>query len=877
MAKMRAQLSTGLPGLDRVLRGLMPGDNIVWQVDSIEDYLPFVKPYCAHARETGQKLIYFRFAEHRHLLEPEDGAQIYQLHPEKGFEAFLSEVHRVIDTEGRGCLYLFDCLSELAADWCSDRMLGNFFMLTCPYLYDRAAIAFFAILRNFHSFHAVRPITNTTQILINVYRHDDRLYIHPIKVQHRHSPSMYMLHVWEGDDFPPVTRSYIITQILNGVPWSRLDSATYMLGYWSKTFAEAEGVQRDLNAGADCAPKAQEYFHRIVRMLISHDASVLRLAERHFTLQDLLDIRHRMIGTGLIGGKSVGMLLARAILTRHDGRWKNILEAHDSFYVGADVFYTYLVQNGCWWMIHKHRDGPPLDDDTETARRRILAGEFPEYIVQQFSDMLDYFGQSPIIVRSSSLLEDNFGNAFAGKYQSVFCANQGGQHKRLEDFLFAVRTVYASTMSEEALAYRAQRGLLGLDEQMALLIQRVSGTTYGRLFFPQAAGVALSYNPYVWDKNIDPRAGVMRIVFGVGTRAVERSDDDYTRVVALNAPNRRPETSFDEVRNYSQRRVDVLDLEANQLASAAFEDVVEQSRDLPIEMFAARDRAIERAERGRPPSPAAAWVLTFDKLLSETAFVTDMRDMLHVLQEAYDYPVDTEFTVNFIDEANYKINIVQCRPLQVKGSGGIPDPPAKLARRDVILQSRGAVIGRSTLLDVDWLIYVDPVSYGNLALSDRYTVAHLIAELTHQEALAAGVVMLVGPGRWGTSTPALGIPVTFADIGSARILCEIVAMHDNLIPDVSLGTHFLNELVEMDMLYMALFPKQRGSFLNQRFFDSAPNHLTTFLPDRGKWAEAVRVVRCTDAARGGAKVTINANAIEQRVVCYLNRPPRRGK
>ena len=120
--------------------------------------------------------------------------------------------------------------------------------------------------------------------------------------------------------------------------------------------------------------------------------------------------------------------------------------------------------------------------------------------MDQFAEMLDYFGQSPIIVRSSSLLEDNYGNAFAGKYESVFCANQGSPQKRLEDFLSAVRTIYASTMSEEALRYRAHRGLLDRDEQMALLVQRVSGGLHGDLFFPQVAGVGLSYNPYVWNE-----------------------------------------------------------------------------------------------------------------------------------------------------------------------------------------------------------------------------------------------------------------------------------------------------------------------------------------------------------------------------------------
>lgn len=870
MARVRLQLSTGLPGLDRVFRGLMPGDNIVWRVDTVDDYRPFIRPYCEHAGRYRQKLIYFRFADHAPLLEESDGARVHRLHPDAGFEPFISEIHKVINGEDRGTLYLFDCLSQLAPDWNSDRMLGNFFMLTCPYLYDRAAVAYFSILRNYHSFHAINPISNTTQIFVDVYRHDGGIFIQPSKVQHRHSATMYMLHEWKADDFTPVTNSSVITETRSGMPWGKSELSNYQMGVWSKTFMEAEAIQNNLDKGVDCGSLPDGYFKRILRMLISHESRVLRLAEQFFTLRDMLNIRRRMIGTGLIGGKSVGMLLARAILEKTDRKWFETLEKHDSFFVGADVFYTYLVQNGCWWMMQKHKTGVFMDDETETARRRVLAGEFPEYIVKQFSDMLDYFGQSPIIVRSSSLLEDNFGNAFAGKYESVFCANQGGAHKRLEDFLCAVRTVYASTMGEEALAYRSKRGLSGYDERMALLIQRVSGASYGNMFFPQAAGVGFSFNPYVWDPDIDPEAGVIRLVFGVGTRAVDRTDDDYTRVVALNAPTKRPESSFDEVRSYAQRRVDVLDLEANQLASKTFEDIAAADPDLHIEVFASRDRKLERDMRERGQKGFFPWVLTFDKLLSETGFVSDMRAMLDILKNAYDYPVDIEFTLNFSDADHYKINIVQCRPLQGAGVGEITEIPADIAAADIVIES-SLVIGKNKVADLDWIVYVVPSVYGTLPTRDRYAVARLISDIAHHAELENSVIMMIGPGRWGTTTPELGIPVTSADIMSVSVLCEIVAMRDNLTPDASLGTHFFNEMVENDMSYIAVFPDRAGNILNGGFFEStAPNRLETILPAEAEWNHVVKVFRSSDVQPFHG-LSFHANTLKQRAVCWLQR------
>ena len=869
MTIVNPQLSLGLPGLDRMIRGLIPGDNLVWEVDAWSDYAPFIKPYCEHALASGQKVVYFRFASHPPLLEPDGKVEICEVHPEDGFEAFLGTIHKTIEKTGRGGFYVFDCLSELAGDWYSDQMLANFFMLTCPYLYDVEAIAYFALLRNYHSSYATAPITETAQVFLDVYRHKGKLYIHPLKVQQRYSPTMYMLHAWEGDDFSPVRESSRISEILTSVPWLHPESEHYRVGVWHRTFLQAEETQAAIRRGEATPEKADEYFHRLVRMALSRDDRVRGLVEKYLTLADIIDIGKRMIGTGLIGGKAVGMLLARAILKKHSARWAELLEPHDSFYIGSDVFYSFLVQNGIWWMRHRQKDARAFLEGAERPRQRMLTGNFPPHVMRQFEEMLDYFGQSPIIVRSSSLLEDNFGNSFAGKYESVFCANQGSREKRLQDFVSAVRTIYASTMSEKALSYRAARGMLDRDEQMALLVQRVSGAVYGNLFFPQIAGVGLSVNPYVWSEYIDPTAGMLRLVFGLGTRAVDRADDDYTRVVALNAPDRRPETNFDQVRRYSQRRVDVLDLGANQLISDTFSAVARRCPELPLALFASRDEnEVQRAEE-RGQHDAFPWVITFDKLFAQTPFVQDMRDMLTLLHQAYDYPVDVEFTANFLPDSTYKINLVQCRPLQVKGGGPVTGPAPHIEKKDLVVEAHGAVIGQSRLIAIDRIIYVEPALYGQLPVAERYAVARLIGRLAHAGSGHGKTIMMLGPGRWGTTTPSLGIPARFADISTVSVLVEIVAMRDDLVPDVSLGTHFLNELIEMDILYLALFPTRQDNYLDKAFFASAPNRLAEAAPDAANWGEMVRLVDTADLK--DVTLKLHADTLKQTVVCYQER------
>jgi hypothetical protein len=580
------------------------------------------------------------------------------------------------------------------------------------------------------------------------------------------------------------------------------------------------------------------------------------------TLADILEIRDRMIGIGLIGGKALGMLLARAILKNRNPKIHALLETHDSFYIGSDVFYTFLVRNGVWWLRQKQHDHATFLEVIDDAKHKISEGSFPDYTMDQFMAMLDYFGESPYIVRSSSLLEDTFGNAFAGKYESVFCVNQGSREQRLQALLDTVRKVYASAMSEEALRYRVNRGLLGRDEQMALLVMRVSGARYEEKFFPQIAGVGFSFNPYVWHKDIDPHAGVLRLVFGLGTRAVDRADDDYTRLVALNAPTRRPEGNFDEVCEYSQHRVDFLDLATNRLVSGYFTDLAKEGLDLPLDMVVSREGS--SADPESPPN----LVLTFDGLISNTPFVEDMRNLMQTIEEAYQNPVDIEFAANFLAGSHYKINLLQCRPLQVQGTKTAKLPVVEIRDEDRILESNDAIIGPSRMMRIDRFIYVVPSVYAELPLQQRYEIARLLGRVNLGLRRHRETVMLLGPGRWGTASPDLGVPVQFAEINHVSVLCEIVTMRENLIPDVSLGTHFLNELVEMNTLYLALFPRQQRNFLDEKFFLDAPNRLLDLAPGATRWTEAVRVIDTKDVCPADSLIALLADAGEQRAIIF---------
>jgi hypothetical protein len=849
------QPSTGLARLDAVVGGLRPGDNVVWQVESVEDYALLVRPFVERARAEGRRLVYFRFARHAPLVADDAGAQVERLSPAVGFESFTAAIHRVVEAAGRGTFYVFDCLSDLAADWYSDLMLGNFFMVTCPYLYELETVTWFGLLRDAHSPQAVDAIRSTTQLLVDVFRHRGTVYVHPLKVDGRHSPTMYLPHAWEDGALRALTQSAELSEALADVAERRLDSTT-RLDVWDRRFLEAREVRAAVLAGARGWRDEREVFDATLRMLLTRDERFAELAARYLDLEDLFSIRRRMIGTGLVGGKAAGMLVARAILARTNPAWRRRLEPHDSWFVGSDVFYTYLVRNGCWRARREQRDPASFLEGAAEARERVLAGSFPGWVERRLVEMLEYYGQSPIIVRSSSLLEDGFGNAFTGKYDSVFCPNHGSPAERLAAVLDAVRAVYASTMSEEALRYRERRGLLDRDEQMAILVQRVSGAVHGRLFYPQVAGVALSYNPYVWDERIDAQAGVVRLVFGLGTRAVERSDDDYTRIVALNAPSLRPESSLDEVTEYAQRRVDVIDLAERRFRSLGVDEVVRGSPDLPVRLFAT------------PRGPGGGWVLTFEELLWGTPLVEQVRELLAALRDAYGSPVDVELTANFVDGGReLRLNLVQCRPLQVRQGGASAGPPEGVTGDDVLLASRGPVVGQSRTTRVDRVVYVDPDAYSALGTQDRHEVARVVGRVTRLDRERALRVFLLGPGRWGTTTPSLGVPVSFPEIQRVSAICEIMKLGD-VIPDVSLGSHFFNDLVEEDMLYVALYPAYPGYALDEARLRAAPNRLPALLPDDAPMARVVRVIDLPLEGDGRA-LWLHADCVRQSVVCHL--------
>jgi hypothetical protein len=654
-------------------------------------------------------------------------------------------------------------------------------------------------------------------------------------------------------------------RLISYISEAGLEASQRVLDFWDRLFLRAEELSELASASVQDKRQTVE---QLCRIMIGREPKILSLATKNFPLEDLLSIKSRLIGTGFIGGKAVGMLLANKII-RSDAsfEWERILEPHDSFYVGSDVFYTYLVENGWWKLRMEQRTKEGYFKVAAELKEKMLHGKFPDQIREQFQEMLEYFGQSPIIVRSSSLLEDAYGNAFAGKYESYFCVNQGTPEERYSRFESAVRRVYASTMNEDALIYRLQRGLDQQDEQMALLVQRVSGSYRGRYFFPDLAGVGISHNTFVWKSELDPKAGMLRLVLGLGTRAVNRVDEDYPRIIALDAPLLRPLGGMEDVRRFSQHQVDLLDTKENTLTTVPVQKLLGEKLGLKVDLIAAPDYQLAREARELGREYQQHWLLTFEKLLTATPLVKIMQKILKTLERKYRYPVDIEFTINFTRDGAPMINLLQCRPLQTRGVQAKVEVPAHIEPKRILFQCQGYFMGGSICQSIKRIIYVKPEGYAPLPLTQKYDIARLVGHLNKQIVDRGQLpTLLLGPGRWGTTTPSLGVPVNFSEINNVTVLAEIAYEGGNLMPELSFGTHFFQDLVEADIFYVAIFPKRDEFTFRSEWFEEVPNLLGEILPRMNKYRDVVKICELEDG-----QLQVIADVVSQRAVCIFTR------
>ncbi|MCB0281950.1 MAG: nucleotidyltransferase domain-containing protein [Calditrichaeota bacterium] len=614
----------------------------------------------------------------------------------------------------------------------------------------------------------------------------------------------------------------------------------------------------------------------LLRRFFSDQLEFINIAKNYVQVNDFHELIDRVIfptgSHGKLGGKSAGVFLAEKILRKniHDSQILDNVKIPKTWYISSDTMIHFMHYNNLEEILEqKYKSLNEIRKEYPHVVQLFKNSYFPPEIIKGFSVCLDDFGDTPLIVRSSSLLEDRLGSAFSGKYKSLFITNQGTKQERLEALMDAIAEVYASTIGPDPIEYRAERGLIDFHEEMGIMIQEVVGQRVGKYFLPCFAGVAFSNNEFRWSPRIKREDGLLRIVPGLGTRAVDRISDDYPILIAPGQPGMRANVSVQEIIRYSPQKADVLNMETHQFETIELNELFKTNgNEYP---FIHRVVSVFQHNDLRKPMVINTdfnnedLIVTFDGLTKDTGFISLMKRILKELQNALATPVDIEFASD-----GDNLFLLQCRPQSYSKYDAPTAIPDNISP-DKMLFTANRYISNGLVPEITHIVYVNPDKYSQLNdIDELKMVGKAISKLNN--ILPKRKFILMGPGRWGSRGDIkLGVNVTYSDINNTAVLIEIARQKGNYVPDLSFGTHFFQDLVEASIRYLPLYPDDESVLFREELLLNSPNLLTELLPESADLSETILVVE-TDAIIKGHVLHILMNADIDKAVAIFATP-----
>jgi len=606
----------------------------------------------------------------------------------------------------------------------------------------------------------------------------------------------------------------------------------------------------------------------LIRRFLTDQLDYINVAKQYVSIESFHDLLHRLIcparGYGKLGGKSSGLFLAEQVIRRSKEHAELFaaVRTPQSWYITSDGLHDFVHRNNLEDVFtQKYKEINQVRQEYPHIIQVFKHSQFSPEIAKGLSVAMDEFGTVPLIVRSSSLLEDRIGAAFSGKYKSLFLANQGSKQERLNALLDAIAEVYASTFSPDPIEYRAERNLLDFQEGMGIMVQEVVGTRVGKYYLPTFAGVAFSHNEFRWSPRIKREDGLVRIVPGLGTRAVDRLSDDYPILLAPGQPGLRVNVTVDEVIRYAPTQLDVINLDNNAFETISVTDFLRQGgHQLPGlgQLVSVCDRDIIREPvGGHLECDPRDVVVTCNGLVQRTPFIKQIHALLQALEDGLGTPVDIEFA----SDGKY-LYLLQCRA-QSHTTQAMPAAIPRDLSREQIIFSANRYVSNGRVPDVTHIVYIDPDAYAEIAdLQGLVAVGRAVGKLN--AVLPKHQFVLMGPGRWGSRGDVkLGVKVTYSDINNTAVLIEIARKKGNYVPDLSFGTHFFQDLEEVRAEGKIIYPDDEGIIFNHQFLTQSPNVLSSVAPEYAALENCVRVIDVPRVTRGKVlRVLMNADLEE---------------
>jgi hypothetical protein len=610
----------------------------------------------------------------------------------------------------------------------------------------------------------------------------------------------------------------------------------------------------------------------LIRKMISDQLQYIELAKRIFSIRDLIEINKHRIGKGCIGGKAAGMILSRRILQdAADEEIRSAICDMESYFIGADEYYSFLSINDLLDLLDsKYGDDEDFRKRYPETVRSFLKGNFQKEIIESLRRVIHEINGKPFIVRSSSLLEDGFGHAFTGMYESFVVPNQSSAEEALTFLLDAIRKIYASSFDPKVLTYRNRNGLIDYPESMGILIQVITGNHYGNFYFPDIAGIGSSKSPCIWaGEPLNPSRdeGYLRMVCGIGTRAIRRTGNDYSQIVLLNDPANNKSVFSVENPLLSQTEIDVINLKTNEFKSLDIQDVLNEK--YPLFQWVAQayqNETLQPITRGIDPE---RFVINFKEMVKKTSFTRLLRDILQTLERSYKTPVFVEFTAlaNLENPGSptFKIQIDKCRPINIsekmmKLNIFEPIPPER------IFLSTDIFVQNGFIKDIDYVVFIDPGETKKFSKQDYSELAEMISMMNN--ALADERFIFIGMDRWGTSDAPSGFPIRYGDISNTLALVEISGIESTKISDPPMGTQLFQNLLEAGIFMIVMNLQSKKSILDWEFLQTQPNVSDRWYKLPEKYAKCIKVLP-VKGYRDSKKINIALNQEIGKTVIYF--------
>lgn len=580
-------------------------------------------------------------------------------------------------------------------------------------------------------------------------------------------------------------------------------------------FPIAEIIQAHRFRDIDKAPEVKQFFFDlIVKYRKMKNRGVVAIFKK-----DRFDYYSNFarIGQGSLGGKGRGLAFIDSIIKKNpicDNFNGVSLQIPRTIVLCTDIFDDFMEENNLYPCALSDIPG-------EEILHNFLEANLPRYLKEDFFALFEVVNK-PLAVRSSSLLEDSHYQPFAGIYSTYMIPHLDDKYEMLRLLENAIKGVYASVFFADSKAYMTATSNLIDQEKMAIIIQEVVGKEYDTKYYPSFSGVGRSLNYYpINDEH--PKDGVAEIAVGLGKYIV---DGGLSLRFSPKHPNKVLQTStLDLALRDTQTQFYALDMndidgnfsvnDGDNILKLRIQDAAANgSLKYMVSTFDPADQIIRDSDYG-----FGRKVVTFANVLQHNVFpLADVVDfMLQQGEKEMQRPVEIEFAgnIDITEEGKGAIYWLQIRPI-VDRKEMLDEKIMETSDSELILKTHSA-LGHGTMDNVKDIVYIKPECF---SMFNNPMIAREIEKINRQFVSREEGYILIGPGRWGSSDPALGIPVKWPHISAARLIAEVSLPNNRIEP--SQGTHFFQNLTSFGVGYFTINNQSGENIYDVDFLESCP-------------------------------------------------------